>query len=120
MKRITLSEVEDVKTRIIAVFLNLKRPLRIADISKSTFISRPLIEYHLKSLMEDGIVKISEEKLYILSDVFYDDTLLDGLEDALAPLAVAIADASEADSIAKVIKTLKYLVNVFCETYKEK
>lgn len=115
--QIDLSKIDDTKTRIVAGLYNIGQPARQADLVRETGISPQLIDYHVKSLIARGVADIVEDELgckhYVLSNVFYDESLFEGLRDALYPLADAVAETIDVDETSVVVENSKYLVELF-------
>ena len=119
-RRIIISEVEEAKPRIVAALFNHQKPLMVKDIVKSTLLSRSLIEHHLRSLVAHEIVEQVDDKFFKLNDVFYDDTLIEGLEDVLFPLTETIIKSTNIEKESNILEMLVILVALFYESNKRK
>lgn len=115
--QIDLSKIDDTKAKIVAGLYNIGQPSRQADLVRETGISPQLIDYHVKSLISKGVADIVEDeagcKYYVLSNVFYDESLFEGLRDALYPLADAVAETIDVGQTEVVVENSKYLVELF-------
>jgi len=115
--QIDLSKIDDTKTKIVAGLYNIGQPSRQADLVRETGISPQLIDYHIKNLITKGVADIVEDdlgcKYYVLSSVFYDESLFEGLRDALYPLADAVAETIDVVETEAVVENSKYLVELF-------
>ena len=80
-------------------------------------MSPQLIDYHIKELIEKNIISIVEDdngcKYYVLSEVFYDETLFEGIRDALYPLADAVSQSIHVEDTGSVVENSKYLIELF-------
>ena len=115
--QVDLSRVNDSKTKIVAAMYNIGQPARQTDLVKEMGMSPQLIDYHLKELIEKNIVSIVEDdngcKYYVLSEVFYDETLFEGIRDALYPLADAVSQSIHVEDTGSVVENSKYLIELF-------
>lgn len=115
--QVDLSRVNDSKTKIVAAMYNIGQPARQTDLVKEMGMSPQLIDYHIKELIEKNIISIVEDdngcKYYVLSEVFYDETLFEGIRDALYPLADAISQSIHVEDTAPVVENSKYLIELF-------
>ena len=115
--QVDLSRVNDSKTKIVAAMYNIGQPARQTDLVKEMGMSPQLIDYHIKELIEKNIISIVEDdngcKYYVLSEVFYDETLFEGIRDALYPLADAISQSIHVEDTESVIENSKYLIELF-------
>lgn len=115
--QVDLSRVNDSKTKIVAAMYNIGQPARQTDLVKEMGMSPQLIDYHIKELIEKNIISIVEDdngcKYYVLSEVFYDETLFEGIRDALYPLADAISQSIHVEDTASVVENSKYLIELF-------
>jgi len=115
--QIDLRKIEDTNTRIVAGLYNIGQPARQSDIVRETGVSPQLIDYHIKILISKGVVYIVEDdegcKYYVLSSVFYDESLFEGLCNALYPLADAVAETINVDETSVVVENSKYLAELF-------
>lgn|GEM_PF-5846511 len=115
--QINLENVGDSKTKIVAAMYNIGQPARQTDLVKEIGISPQLIDYHIKELIQKGVISIVEDekgcKYYVLSEVFYDETLFEGIRDVLYPLADAISESIHVDDTKTVVENSKYLIELF-------
>jgi hypothetical protein len=97
-------------------------PLRQVDLKKATGMGYHPLDYHLGPLMENGVIIQSENekgtKLYLLSDMFYDDTFIEGLEISLTDLAKVISAMLNTEDIEVVLANMKNAVDLFCIAYR--
>lgn len=115
--QISLNKVSDSKSKIVAAMYNIGQPSRQTDLVKELGMSPQLIDYHIKELIQKGIISIVEDetgcKYYVLSEVFYDESLFEGVRDILYPLADAVSQSIHVDDTKIVIENSKYLVELF-------
>jgi len=115
--QIDLSGIEDTKIRIVAGLYNIGQPARQSELVRETGVSPQLIEYHMKTLISSGVIYIVEDecrnRYYVLSEVFYDETLFEGLRNALYPIAEAVSSSLNVDDTRTVVENSKYLVELF-------
>ena len=115
--QIDLSRLEDSKTKIVAAMYNIGQPSRQTDLVKEMGMSPQLIDYHIKELIQKSIISIVEDengcKYYVLSEVFYDESLFEGVRDALYPLVDAVSQSIHVGDTKTVIENSKYLIELF-------
>ena len=77
------------------------------------------MDYHLRALIEKEVVYCNaDEKTYRLADIYYDETLSEGLEELFTPVAETIVEASsDIKTTCGVVENLKCLMNLFCGGY---
>lgn len=121
-KRIALTKVADPRLRIVMAMLRAENPARQSEISTQTNLSPQLVDYHLKGLVAAGVVVIipDEEtgtRYYALQEPFYDKTFMEGMAQALLPIAQTISTSLEVsddhDPVLVMNETVRYMVNVF-------
>ncbi len=117
--RVELAGLADPKTRIVAALYNVPgQPMRQAEIVSATELSSQLVDYHTKNLIKSGIILCCEDdakiKWYSLAEIFYDSTLLGGLEVALYPLASVLAETPD---VTDIVEAIGYMVAIFCAVY---
>jgi DNA-binding transcriptional regulator GbsR (MarR family) len=106
------------KLKIVAKLFNENEPIRQSDIHKGLGMSQQRLSYNLKSLISKGVViPIDHDGVtyYMLQPFFYDTTLINGLVEALSPLAEAISYEmcqSDATEIESVIENMSYAVSI--------
>ncbi|MFA5235195.1 MAG: hypothetical protein WC390_12420 [Sulfurimonas sp.] len=115
--QVDLSGVDNSKTKIVAAMYNIGQPVRQTDLVKEMGMSPQLIDYHIKELIEKNVISIVEDdngfKYYVLSEVFYDESLFEGIRDALYPLADAVSQSIHVGDTKVVVENSKYLVELF-------
>lgn len=115
--QINLNKVYDSKSKIVAAMYNIGQPSRQTDLVKELGMSPQLIDYHIKELIQKGIISIVEDengcKYYVLSEIFYDESLFEGVRDILYPLADAVSQSIHVDDTKIVVENSKYLVELF-------
>jgi hypothetical protein len=120
--QVDLSKVNDSKTKIVAAMYNIGQPARQTDLVKEMGMSPQLIDYHIKELIEKNIISIVEDdngcKYYVLSEVFYDETLFEGIRDALYPLADAVSQSIHVEDTGSVVENSKYLIELFWSLFE--
>lgn len=109
------------KLKIIKCLVKEDNPLILNHIAKKTKLDIQLVEYHIKKLMEEGIV-ISEieekKKYYFLCSPFYDRNNMNALYSLLTPYVEAtVKDLSEdtATTEKQVLNTFMYLLLLFID-----
>jgi hypothetical protein len=123
MTRVQVSKIEDTKAKIVAAMFNIAEPVRISDIAKETKLSNQLVNYHIKELVNLGVViPIDSEEgcnYYALQSIFYDESLFEGLSCALLPVATALSETvyvgGDCSNPTPKIDIIRYLVNLFCD-----
>lgn len=121
-KRIPLSRVNDPRLRIVMTMLRLENPVRPAEIASTSGLSPQLVDYHIRGLVTAGVViMIPDEdtgtRYYVLQETFYDRTFMEGMAQALLPVAQAVGMSLEVsdehDPVSVMKETVRYMVNVF-------
>ena len=109
------------KLKIIKCLIKEDNPLILNHIAKKTKLDIQLVEYHIKKLIEEGIVisEIEEEKkYYFLCSPFYDRNNMTALYSLLTPYVKAtVKDLSEdtATTEKQVLNTFMYLLLLFID-----
>lgn len=120
--QIDLSRIENSKTKIVAAMYNIGQPSRQTDLVKELGMSPQLIDYHIKELIQKGVISIVEDengcKYYVLSEVFYDESLFEGVRDVLYPLADAVSQSIHVEDTKIVVENSKYLVELFWSLFE--
>lgn len=121
-KSVPLSKVDDPRLRIVMAMIRADNPVRQTDIATSTKLSPQLVDYHLKGLVSSGVVVtiIDDDtgaRYYALQSPFYDRTFMEGMAQALLPLARTIGTSLEVsdehDPLSVMKETVRYMTNVF-------
>ena len=91
------SETDGIKSKIIASMVNIGVPVTISDISKDIGESSQLVRYHVEILISDAVIfnvfKRGPGKYYVLHDMFYDESLFEGVARGLLPITTAIRES---------------------------
>jgi len=121
-KSVPLSKVDDPRLRIVMAMIRADNPVRQTDIATSTKLSPQLVDYHLKGLVSSGVVItiIDDDagaRYYALQSPFYDRTIMEGMAQAILPLARTIGTSLEVsdehDPLSVMKETVRYMTNVF-------
>jgi len=124
---VTISKIEDPRLRIVVALLRANDPIRQSDIAEATKYTPQRVDYHLKHLVQCGVViPIDDEdcgtRYYALQETFYDLTFMEGMAQILLPLAWAIRDTLEiepdTDPKAAMKENIRYMVNAFLCTIR--
>ena len=109
------------KLKIIKSLIKEDSPLILNHIAKKTDLDIQLVEYHIKKLIEEGVVIIEteeEKKYYFLCSPFYDTNNMNALYSLLTPYVEAtVKDLSEggATTEEQVLNTFMYLLLLFVD-----
>jgi len=109
------------KLKVIKCLIKEDNPLILNHIAKKTKLDIQLVEYHIKKLIEEGIVisEISEEKkYYFLCSPFYDRNNMNALYALFTPYVEAtVRDLSEETTTTEkqVLNTFMYLLLLFID-----
>lgn len=121
-KRIPLSKITDPRLRIVMAMIRAENPIRPAEIASTSGLSPQLIDYHIKGLTASGVVVVIPDegtgaRYYALQETFYDRTFMEGMAQALLPVAQTISTSleisDEHDPVSVMKETVRYMVNVF-------
>jgi len=115
-----IADTEDAKGKVVISLFVSEGPLRQAEIARMTGMSPQRIDYNLRELVSSRVVKVIEDeesgKLYMLQEFFYDDTFVEGIAQALSPLAEVIHNdicgESDWDAIVPVMENIRYAVQI--------
>lgn len=81
--------------KIFLTMLDADRPLRPADISQLTGLSRQVISYHVPNMVKDGLVvplEINGQNYFSVQMVFLNNALFKKLSDGIMPIIRVIGD----------------------------
>ena len=122
-----ISDTEDAKGKVVIALFVSEGPLRQAEIARMTGMSPQRVDYNLRELVLSRVVKVIEDeesgKLYMLQEFFYDDTFIEGIAQALSPLAEVIhsdiCGESNWDSVVPVMDNIRYAVQIATAVLKK-
>jgi hypothetical protein len=120
-RKVALTDVDDPRLRIVMAMIRAGNPVRQADIAASTKFAPQLVDYHLRTLAATGVVievsDIETGRYYALQEPFYDTTFMEGMAQALLPLARTVSTSidlsDDHDPINAMKETIRFMVNVF-------
>lgn len=81
--------IDPTGVRIAFSMYRNKRTMTQSDIARDTKLTRQLVRYHLRSLIEKGLVLEAEydgDKVYLLQPVFYDEDVIESIIDNIIPI----------------------------------
>ena len=110
--------MKNIKLDIIKCLIDEGEPLILNHIAKRTENSPQSIEYHIKQLIDDGVLHCAantdNRKYYFLSVPFYEPALIDALYGALTPTTTNITKLLPQDTPYNTIVTiLSYMLELF-------
>ena len=109
------------KLKIIKCLIKEDNPLILNHIAKKTKLDIQLVEYHIKKLIEEGIIIIEteeEKKYYFLCSPFYDTDNMNALYSLLTPYVEATVKNLSEDRLTtekEVLNTFMYLLLLFID-----
>ena len=109
------------KLKIIKCLIKEDNPLILNHMAKKTDLDIQLVEYHIKKLIEEGIVisEIEEEKkYYFLCSPFYDRDNMNALYSLLTPYVEETVKSLSEDrqtTEKEVLNTFMYLLLLFID-----
>lgn len=110
------------KLKIINCLIKEERPLILNHIAKKTDLDIQLVEYHIKKLIEEGIIiyeNEEEKRYYRLSSPFYDVDNINALYSLLTPYVEATAkellEGNSKTTSDDVLITFMYLLLLFID-----
>jgi len=95
---VTKKKLSDIRLRIIQHLKEADKPLIAHHIAKGTNIRPQLVDYHLKKLVEQGIILVQQEyghNYYFLQPSFYMEEAETALMKLLTPWIQAFAEQTE-------------------------
>ena len=113
----------DIKIKIIKCLVKEEKPLILNHISKKTKRSIQLIDYHIKQMIDQGVIICSlteGKKYYYLSAPFYDEYGTEALYKYLTPYIETIVTEMKEENDGNVeykaaIFSLKYMLYIFID-----
>ena len=119
--------MNDIRIRIIKALIIEDQLLGLSDISRIIQESPQLTLYHMKNLVDGGIIienRLDDREVYYsLQGYYYQEEPIMAIYSALLPLAKAIMKetkfSSEKDKFQIVMKNLVYLLEIFKEDIEE-
>ena len=126
LKKKKKNQSSDIRLRIIQHLKKADKPLIAHHIARGTGIGAQLVDYHLKKLVEQGVVLVQREyehNYYFLQPSFYLEEAETALMKVLTPWIEAFAEATETeedqDKEQIVYDNLHYYFQIFLKTSRK-
>lgn len=111
----------DTELKIVLTMIEYGEPLICQHIAKKSELDQQLVAYHLKNMLEKGILLKEEadnRKYYLLQPIFYDENVMISLFSLLTPVVEQLPKEMEFDKclahpIRATTETLKMLLVIF-------